>query len=51
MDGLCWISVTLGRFLVIFAIGLIAAIALKATWLYWLLGVAAAWVVFKLIKP
>ena len=43
--------VTLGRFLLFFAVGVIAAVALKLTWLYWLLGLAAAWVVFKLIKP
>jgi hypothetical protein len=41
---------TLGRFLILFAVGVIAALMLKLTWLYWLLGLAAVWVVFKLIK-
>ena len=41
---------TLGRFLILFAVGVIAALMLKLTWVYWLLGLAAVWVVFKLIK-
>ena len=41
---------TLGRFLILFAVGVIAALMLKLTWLYWLLGLAAVWVVFKLIR-
>ena len=41
---------TLGRFLILFAVGVFAALVLKLTWLYWLLGLAAGWVVFKLIK-
>ncbi len=41
---------TLGRFLILFAAGVVAALMLKLTWLYWLLGLAAVWVVFKLIK-
>ena len=41
---------TLGRFLTLFAVGVVAALMLKLTWLYWLLGLAAVWVVFKLIK-
>ena len=41
---------TLGRFLFLFAVGVVAALMLKLTWLYWLLGLAAVWVVFKLIK-
>ena len=41
---------TLGRFLLLFAVGVIDALVLKLTWLYWLLGLAAGWVVFKLIK-
>ena len=41
---------TLGRFLILFALGVVAALMLKLTWLYWLLGLAAVWVVFKLIK-
>ena len=41
---------TLGRFLILFAVGVVVALMLKLTWLYWLLGLAAVWVVFKLIK-
>ena len=41
---------TLGRFLILFAIGIGAALLLKLTWLYWLLGLSAGWVLFKLIK-
>jgi hypothetical protein len=41
---------TLGRFLILFAGGVVAALVLKLTWLYWLLGLTAGWVVFKLIK-
>ena len=41
---------TLGRFLILFAVGVVAALGLKLTWLYWVLGLAAGWVVFKLIK-
>ena len=41
---------TLGRFLILFAVTVVAALVLKLTWLYWLLGLAAGWVVFKLIK-
>ena len=41
---------TLGRFLILFAIGISAALVLKLTWLYWLLGLSAGWVLFKLIK-
>mgnify|MGYP007024415139 FL=1 len=41
---------TLGRFLILFAVGVVAALMLKLTWLYWSLGLAAVWVVFKLIK-
>ena len=41
---------TLGRFLILFTVGVVAALMLKLTWLYWLLGLAAVWVVFKLIK-
>ena len=32
------------------AAGVVAALMLKLTWLYWLLGLSAGWVVFKLIK-
>ena len=41
---------TLGRFLILFAVGVVAALVLNLTWLYWLLGLSAGWVVFKLIK-
>jgi hypothetical protein len=41
---------TLGRFLILFAVGVVAALVLKLTWFYWLLGLSAGWVVFKLIK-
>ena len=41
---------TLGRFLIIFAAGVVAALVLKLTWMYWLLGLSAGWVLFKLIK-
>jgi len=41
---------TLGRFLILFAVGVVAALALKLTWLYWLLGLSVGWVLFKLIK-
>ena len=33
---------TLSRFVILFVIGLVAAIAFKITWLYWLLAVALA---------
>jgi hypothetical protein len=41
---------TLGRFLILFAVGFVAALVLKLTWLYWFMGLTAGWVVFKLIK-
>ena len=41
---------TLGRFLILFAVGVVAALVLKLTWLYWLLGLSAGWVAFKLIN-
>ena len=41
---------TLGRFLILFAVGIVAALMLKLTWMYWLLGLSAGWVLFKLIK-
>jgi hypothetical protein len=43
--------VTLGRFLVLFALGLIAALWLQLSWLYWLLAAAALWALFKLLRP
>ena len=41
---------TLGRFLILFAAGVVAALVLKLTWMYWLLGLSAGWVLFKLIN-
>ena len=41
---------TLGRFLILFAAGVVAALVLKLTWMYWILGLSAGWVLFKLIK-
>jgi len=39
---------TLGRFAVLFFIGLVAAIAFKLIWLYWLLAAALLAVLVKL---
>jgi hypothetical protein len=39
---------TLGRFAILFVIGLVAAIAFKLTWLYWLLAVALVAVLLRL---
>ena len=51
LDGeTCLLAVTLGRFLALFAVGLIAAAWLQVSWLYWLLGAAALWAVFKLLS-
>ena len=41
---------TLGLFLILFAVGVVAASLLKLTWMYWVLGLSAGWVLFKLIK-
>jgi hypothetical protein len=41
-------SMTLGRFAVLFLIGLVAAIAFKLIWLYWLLAAALLAVLVKL---
>ena len=41
---------TLGRFLALFAVGLIAALWLQWSWLYWLLAAAALWALFKLFR-
>ncbi len=46
----CQLGVTFGRFLTLFAFGLIAAVWLQLSWLYWLLGVAAVWAIFRLVK-
>ena len=39
---------TLGRFATLFVIGLVAAIAFKLAWLYWLLAAALVAVLLKL---
>ena len=39
---------TLGRFAFLFAFGLVAAIAFKLTWLYWLLAAALVGVLLRL---
>ena len=44
----CLAAVTLGRFLVLFTVGVMAAVWLQLSWLYWLLGAAALWVLFRL---
>ena len=42
---------TLGRFLVLFVVGLVIAWAVpRLTWLYWILSIAAVWVVFRLLR-
>ena len=42
---------TLGRFLVLFVLGLATAWAVpQLTWLYWILAIAAVWVVFRLLR-
>ena len=41
---------TLGRFLVLFVVGLVIAWAVpQLSWLYWILAIAAVWVVFRLL--
>jgi hypothetical protein len=39
---------TLGRFAILFVLGLVAAIAFKLTWLYWLLATALVAVLIRL---
>jgi len=39
---------TLGRFAILFAFGLVAAIGFKLTWLYWLLAAALVGVLLRL---
>ena len=42
---------TLGRFLVLFVVGRVIAWAVpQLTWLYWILAIAAVWVVFRLLR-
>jgi len=43
-------GVTLGRFLALFAVGLIAAVWLQWSWAYWLFAAAALWALFKLFR-
>jgi len=47
----CLAAVTLGRFLALFAIGVMAAVWLQLSWLYWLLGAAALWLLLRLVRP
>ena len=46
----CLAAVTLGRFLVLFTVGVIAAVWLQLSWLYWLLGAAALWLLLRLFR-
>ena len=39
---------TLGRFAILFALGLVAAVAFKLTWLYWLLAAALVGVLLRM---
>ena len=42
---------TLGRFLVLFVVGLVIAWAVpQLTWMYWILAIAAVWVVVRLLR-
>ena len=41
---------TLGRFLIFFVLGLVIAWIAQWTWLYWILTLAAAWVIYRLIR-
>jgi len=41
---------TLGRFLVFVVVGLAAAWIFQLSWLYWLIAIAALWVVFQLVR-
>ena len=41
---------TLGRFLIFFVLGLVIAGVAQWTWLYWILALAAAWVIYRLIR-
>ena len=44
-------AVTLGRFLALFVVGVIAAIGLQQAWIWWLLAAAAVWALFRLVRP
>ncbi len=41
---------TLGRFLIFFVLGLVISWIAQWTWLYWMLALAAAWVIYRLIR-
>ena len=42
---------TLGRFLVLFVVGLVIAWAVpQLTWLYWILAIASVWVISRLLR-
>ncbi len=41
---------TLGRFLIFFVFGLVIAWVAQWIWLYWMLALAAAWVIYRLIR-
>ena len=41
---------TLGRFLIFFVLGLVIAWVAHWTWLYLILALAAAWVIYRLIR-
>ena len=41
---------TFGRFLFFFVFGLAIAWVTQWIWLYWILALAAAWVVYRLIR-
>ena len=44
-------AVTLGRFLALFVVGVIAAIGLQQAWIWWLLAAAAVWALLRLVRP
>ena len=46
----CSAAVTLGRFLALFVVGVIAAIGLQQAWIWWLLAAAAVWVLLRLVR-
>ena len=50
MKPLVQLELTRWRFLALFALGLIAAVWLQWSWLYWLLAAAALWALYKLVR-
>ena len=46
----CPAAVTLGRFLALFTLGVIAAIVLQQAWLWWLLGLSSVWALYRLFR-